>query len=259
MDQMTLDNHAIRQQLEKYLELGFCPIHLEGKVANYHWKEYRLIPDDISTYKGCNWGLRTGQLSDNCYFYVIDLDSKSLLGDFWEVNTPPKGAPIVSTGKGFHIYLTWTEPVKSKRFLKFDIKGEGGYVVAPPSIHENGKQYQFLRPLEALPPLMDPASIVLPQQTANNDPAHIAQSCINGKSDRAYDWDPIMFGTEEGNRNNVLVSYTGILIRRHFTEEGALAEALIWNEKNRPPLPKDEVIRTVHYLYKKYGGNGSDN
>ena len=28
---MTLDNRATRQQLEKYLELGFCPIHLEGK------------------------------------------------------------------------------------------------------------------------------------------------------------------------------------------------------------------------------------
>lgn len=250
---MTFDNRVVRQQLEKYLSLGLCPIHLEGKIANYHWKEFKLAPGDIPDYKNCNWGLRTGQIADNRYFYVIDIDAKILLADFWEVNTLPKHAPIVSTGKGFHIYLTWTVPVKSKRYLKLDIKGEGGYVVAPPSIHENGKQYQFLRPLESLPPLMDPAEITLPQQTVSNDPGHLAQNSIRSKSDLAYDWDPIMFGTEEGNRNNVLVSYTGILIRRHFTEEEALVEVLAWNEKNRPPLTKDEVIRTVHYLYKKYG------
>jgi hypothetical protein len=251
MGKMTLDNRVVRQQLEKYLSLGFCPIHLEGKVANYHWLEFKLTPGDISNYKNCNWGIRTGKITDNCYFYVIDIDAKVLLADFWEVNTLPKGAPIVSTGKGFHIYLTWTEPVKSKRLIKVDIKGEGGYVCAPPSVHENGKRYQFLRPLEGLPPLMDPAEITLPQQ--NNDPGHLTQNSIKGKSDLAYDWDPIMFGVDEGNRNNVLVSYTGILIRRHFTEEEALIETLAWNEKNRPPLPKDEVIRTVHYCYKKYG------
>jgi len=250
---MTLDNRTIRQQLEKYMALGLHPIHLQGKVANYHWKEYRLIPGDIFAYKDCNWGLRTDKITDNCFFYVIDLDSKALLADFWEINTLPKHTPIVSTGKGFHIYLTWTEPVKSKRFIKIDIKGEGGYVVAPPSIHENGKQYKFIVPLNGkLPPLMDPAEIILPQQ--NNEPVYMAQDNITGKSDLAYDWDPIMFGVDEGNRNNVLVSYTGILIRRHFTEEEATAETFAWNEKNRPPLPKDEVIRTVHYLYKKYGG-----
>ena len=249
---MTLDNRATRQQLEKYIELGLHPIHLEGKIANYHWKEYRLIPGDIFAYKGCNWGLRTDKITDNCFFYVIDLDSKALLADFWEVNTLPKHTPIVSTGKGFHIYLTWTEPVKSKRYLKLDIKGEGGYVVAPPSIHENGKRYQFLIPLETLPPLMNPSEITLPQQIAGKEPVPMAQDNIKDSSNLAYDWEPIMFGTEEGNRNNVLVSYTGILIRRHFTEEEALIETLAWNEKNRPPLPKSEVIRTVRYCYKRW-------
>ena len=249
---MTLDNRAVRHQLEVYMALGFCPIHLEGKVANYHWLEFKLTPGDISNYKNCNWGIRTGKITDNCYFYVVDIDAKILLADFWEVNTLPNGAPIVSTGKGFHIYLTWTEPVKSKRYLKLDIKGEGGYVVAPPSIHENGKRYQFLIPLETLPPLMNSSEITLPQQIAGKEPVPMAQDNIKDSSNLAYDWEPIMFGTEEGNRNNVLVSYTGILIRRHFTEEEALIETLAWNEKNRPPLPKSEVIRTVLYCYKRW-------
>ena len=250
---MTFDNHAVRLQLEKYMALGLHPIHLQGKVANYPWKEFRLTKDNIANYNNCNWGIRTGKINDNLFFYVIDLDSRDLLGAFWEVNTLPEHMPIIATGRGFHLYFTWIEPVKSKRYFKLDIKGEGGYVVAPPSIHENGKQYQFLRPLEALPPLMNPAEIVLPQQTAQTNPGHWAQNSIKSSSGLAYDWDPIMFGVDEGNRNNVLVSYTGILIRRHFTEEETLTEALIWNEKNRPPLPKDEVIRTVHYCYRKYG------
>ena len=250
---MTLDNRATRLQLEKYMALGLHPIHLQGKVANYPWKEFKLTKDNIANYNDCNWGIRTGKISDNLFFYVIDLDSRDLLGAFWEVNNLPEHMPIISTGRGFHLYFTWIEPVKSKRYFKLDIKGEGGYVVAPPSIHENGKRYQFITPLEALPPLKDPSEITLPPQIVDKGPLQLAKDSIKGKSDLAYDWDPIMFGVDEGNRNNVLVSYTGILIRRHFTEEKALVETLEWNKKNHPPLSEAEVVRTVHYLYEKYG------
>ncbi len=54
---------------------------------------------------------------------------------------------LVQTGKGFHIYIRVDsdKPIKIGKLQKVDIKGEGGYVVAPPSLHPNGKRYTFIR------------------------------------------------------------------------------------------------------------------
>jgi len=45
-----------------------------------------------------------------------------------------------------HVYLRSTEPVRTFKIpeLKLDIKGEGGYVVAPPSLHPSGVRYEFV-------------------------------------------------------------------------------------------------------------------
>ena len=54
---------------------------------------------------------------------------------------------LAKTGKGYHIYLRVDsdKPVKIGKMAKVDIKGEGGYVVAPPSLHPSGKRYEFIR------------------------------------------------------------------------------------------------------------------
>ncbi|PCN50263.1 DNA primase [Candidatus Geothermarchaeota archaeon ex4572_27] len=53
---------------------------------------------------------------------------------------------IVRTGRGFHVYLRAPEPVRTKPRLRqgLDVKGEGGYVVAPPSLHPSGAEYVFV-------------------------------------------------------------------------------------------------------------------
>lgn len=56
----------------------------------------------------------------------------------------PKGLPqtaIARTGRGLHVYFQAKEPYKSCKFDGGDIKAQGGYVVAPPSIHPNGGSY----------------------------------------------------------------------------------------------------------------------
>jgi hypothetical protein len=212
----------------------------------------------MSAFKKKNWGLRTDQIGDNLFFYAVDLDSKELLSDFWGDNTLPKHPMIVSTGRGFHIYFTWFEPVKTMHFIvkdseKIDIIGNGAYVCAPPSRHPNGKYYQFLTPFNAVPPLMDPGKLILPPQIILNDPVHLAQNSpnvsLNSGSLRQY----IENGAPDGLRHTTLVAYIGALIKSCFREEEALVKILAWNKLNRQPLPEVEVIKIVHDCYEKWG------
>ena len=246
-----------RDYLIHYLELGFHPIPLIGKVPCCKWKDFTLTKSNMSAYKKYNVGLRTDQISDNLFFYVVDLDSKDLLADFWGDNTLPEHTPIVSTGRGFHFYFTWTEPVRTMHFVvkdskKIDIIGNG-YAVAPHSLHPNGKYYQFLTPLVTVPPLMDPEKLILPPQIFLSKPVHLAQNSanvsLNSGSLRQY----IENGAPEGMRNTTLVGYIGALIKSCFREEESLVKILAWNKLNRPPLPEDEVIKTVHDCYEKWG------
>ncbi len=59
---------------------------------------------------------------------------------------PP--TPIVETGGGWHIYFLHpgyrNANNASKIGMKLDIRGDGGYAIAPPSRHASGKTYAWL-------------------------------------------------------------------------------------------------------------------
>ena len=241
----------IESFLTQYLELGLCPIPLKGKVARYAWKSFTLNKEDISRYKNhLNWGIRTEIIRPNLYFYVIDLDSRDRIADLYETVEFPPATPIVQTGRGYHFYLTWHSEVKTTHYGWLDVIGNG-YVVCPPSIHPNGKSYKFIVPLNGkLPPLMDPETIQLPKTFINSSGSRACSTITQtGKLTK----DQMENGVSEGMRNTTLVKFIGILIHMCFREEEAITETLAWNEKNKPPLAKNEVIKTVHDCYEKWG------
>ena len=58
-------------------------------------------------------------------------------------------------------------------------------------------------------------------------------------------------GVEEGLRHNWLVKITGIFKRKRFKPTTTLSFLKMWNNKNRPPLPFEELEQVVESLYKK--------
>ena len=92
-----------------------------------------------------NIGLACGDLFD-----VIDIDTESAWSDFkswgaergidWHVY------PRVKTGKGGHVYVAASDVRNSAgRRPGIDVRGVGGYVLAPPSVHPNGDVYTWTR------------------------------------------------------------------------------------------------------------------
>ena len=53
---------------------------------------------------------------------------------------------VVTTAWGNHIYFKLPQAMKSAKFPQLDVKSEGGYVMAPPSIHPDGSEYKCSNP-----------------------------------------------------------------------------------------------------------------
>ena len=68
--------------------------------------------------------------------------------------------PVVASGKGRHVYFRMEAPPGNRRLamrgrqILAEIRGEGGCITAPPSVHPSGKVYQLLHgDLRAVPRL----------------------------------------------------------------------------------------------------------
>jgi hypothetical protein len=97
-----------------------------------------------------NIGLLTGTPGG---LFALDLDSLEAeirLADVLGVGLEPAGLGglHVSTGRGLHVWYRLPEGVTIKNSAGrlgpgIDVRGDGGYVVAPPSLHASGRRYRF--------------------------------------------------------------------------------------------------------------------
>ncbi|MCL4553246.1 MAG: bifunctional DNA primase/polymerase [Candidatus Marsarchaeota archaeon] len=113
-------------------------------------KEPEQVEAWWNQWPSANVGVATGAISN---LVVVDADgsegieaARQLLGD-------PFAYPSVQTGSGgFHFYFLHPGAVirnsASKIAPYLDIRGDGGYCVAPPSSHVNGDTYRWLNAVE---------------------------------------------------------------------------------------------------------------
>ena len=140
--------------------LSVIPIKPHSKEpAIAKWKPYQKEAPSINEIKQWfyntdnNIGIVTGSVSGGAV--VLDFDTEELFREFYSrlddrLKDIVKNTWIGKTDRGFHVYLRVFEEEmdvpRSRSFGGVDIKGEGGYVVAPPSVHPSGIRYEFLEP-----------------------------------------------------------------------------------------------------------------
>jgi hypothetical protein len=196
---------------------------------------YRRWPD-------ANVGIVTGQASG---LVVVDVDARhgghDSLAQLERVHGPlPPTIEAITGGGGRHLYYAHPGGMHPNRVAMhpgIDLRGDGGCVVAPPSVHPSGRVYAWAEgrapgdlPLAALPPCFNPTP---------------ADSARTGHP-RAH-WRQLMHeGISEGRRNATLASLTGHLLWRGVDPEVAMELTLAWNRVHcRPPLADDEVAQVV--------------
>ena len=110
-----------------------------------------------SKWPAANIGIATGQASRLC---VVDIDGQAgfeLLARITAEHGGAEGLPATLTarsgraGVGAHLYFLCEGPSPSNSGGGLDIRGDGGNLVAPPSMHISGQPYAWVNDLPAAP------------------------------------------------------------------------------------------------------------
>jgi hypothetical protein len=94
-----------------------------------------------------NIGIATGAMSG---IWILDIDpgGEDRLGRLEaEHGTLPPTRNVITGSGGRHLWFKYTEPMQcsaGRVAPQIDVRGDLGYCVAPPSIHENGYRYEWL-------------------------------------------------------------------------------------------------------------------
>lgn len=202
-----------------------------------------------------NIGIVTGAISG---IVVLDVDGDVGRGSLKSHHLPL--TPVVVTGKGCHYYFSHpggTVPNGVKVLPGVDVRGDGGLVVAPPSLHASGRRYQWAPGLSPDETDLAPCPDWL---------LELLRPKKQGLARPVEDWrNLVRHGVKEGERNNTIASLAGHLLRHYVDPYVTLELLLAWNEARCfPPLPEKEIIATVNSVAKleakrrlKTGGGSS--
>ena len=181
---------------------------------------------------------------------VVDIDSPDALPRLKAHGRTLPGTVSATTGRGRHLwYSTGSIEIRNQVgiFEGVDIRGPGGYVVAPPSLHDTGVVYEWDVQLErgSISEAPDWLMEIL------TEPSHSGRSIDPQLPNRQHEWADILGRTyDEGCRNQTLARVCGHLFA-HLPARSAEAIAKTWAAGHlRPPLPTSEVQRTIQSIAK---------
>jgi hypothetical protein len=237
-----------------YAEMGFAvfPCIPRGKapVTSHGFKDATKKRDEIlalwRSYRGANVAIATGAISG---IVVLDIDPRHggddaigyLEGQYGEL---PR-TPVVKTGGGgWHFYFRHPGGVISNSAGKvgrgIDVRGDGGYVIAPRSSHASGNRYlwQALSRIDQIP-LAELPDWLLGRISAGTDSRDEPRS--GGRLDLGY----VSSGVLKGHRDDQIFRLACFLRQRGYTREQAEPVVLDAAARCRPPFHSRDAMRKL--------------
>lgn len=178
-------HEALAEAARIYLDRGWSFLPLAGKrPALPQWKKFQSRLPTIE--EAAAWfgspssaitgiGVVTGKISG---LVVVDCDAPEDVA-YWQTHFPSSPLAVKTGGGGAHFYYQAPDEIDVGNRVKLhrrriDVRGDGGYVAAPPSMHPSGNRYAWLsqsvdlhQPLSEFDPawLLDATEPVASQQS----------------------------------------------------------------------------------------------
>src|SRR3990167_8451424 len=232
--------------LYRRMGLSVIPVSRDKKPL-LKWEEFQkrlATPEEIkgwfTRWTDANLGIVTGTISN---LAVVDIEKGG------KTDWLPQNTAIVKTGGGgFHYYFRYPpEGVKNAARIRdlTDIRGGGGFVVAPQSLHASGKCYEWVQNTEIGQ---------FPSHLFTTPNVFAGQPTQMQFQKPKQDWSQILQGVGQGNRNEMAAKTAGLIMRQLDPSEWdtvgwPLFET--WNGKNSPPLPERELRMTWESIGKR--------
>lgn len=249
----------IRNAALAYAALGWSVIPVEARAKRplVRWQEFQRRRASAAQLRAwfrrwpqANVGIVTGKISG---LVVMDVDPAHGGADSLARLERLHGAlpPTVeaASGGGRHLYFRHPDrdvPNRVGLAAGIDLRGDGGLVVAPPSLHPSGRRYRWVRApgAQALAPLprwlLEAATVPGQHGGGGGHPLEYWRRLVHE-------------GVPEGRRNTTLASLAGHLLRHEVDPEVVLELLLAWNRlRCRPPLADDEVVRVVESISRRH-------
>ena len=244
-------------------DFSFFPLPLGSKqpFPGWNWKPLQTRqprPQEVAAWFGapCNVAVVTGRVSGNlCVLDFDDMDTFPIWFEDTHLETR-----VCYTGKGVHLYFRVSRPVKNGNFyvggtLAGQVRFDGGYVVAPPSLHPSGRRYAWMDDRAIL--TVDPAALRLGtspdhawQPVPRKDaPTPITQASRYATVAMQRECDRVR-QTPTGARNNALFRAALKLKKYQATlGDAAVLQALCAAARDAGLL-EQEAVNTIHSAWR---------
>lgn len=171
------------------------------KLPLVKWKEFQTRRPSVEEigkwFQGsANVAVVTGAISG---IAVLDADDAATVS-WCEANLPR--TPTVETARGRHYYFRFAPGLKNAVSVnghKLDVRGEGGYVIGPGSIHSTGVIYSWLegRSMDDLPLAPFPTHLQTTKEAKTTTTGAYGQAALASELSQ-------LAGSREGERNDAL-------------------------------------------------------
>ncbi len=232
---------------------SIIPLRHKDKRATLRWQEFqyrRATQEDIdswlSRWPDMNLGVVTGIVSR---LVIMDINpthggDDSLFDLEQSYGSLPRTVEAITGGGGHHLYFQHPGGVVHNRVgfaPGIDIRGDGGYVVAPPSLHVSGVRYSW-------------APGHAPGETTIAPLPDWVVERLTGEDRRAghtkeYWRKLVQEGVSHDQAADALGSLSGHLLWHGVDPDVVLEMMLCWNRvRCKPPLDDEEIIDAVQNI-----------
>lgn len=255
---------ALAEAAVKYASMGFAvlPLKPRGKEPNiaHGVKDATADVEQVrawwARHPNDNIGIAMGAASGGLVAIDIDVDEDAGKDGYDTLRTwenahgeLPETATSITGRGGYHMLYRMAGVGNSVgRDTAVDIRSDGGFIVAPPSVHPNGVAYQWEFDPEEYPPA----------EADDNVKAFVASvqpAKAEGGERRKFERGSV----GEGGRNDYLYRYGCGLRAKSIDPADIESLVRIANEADcTPPLPDAEVDRIIESVLQRREGYSAE-